>query len=83
MYGGYREVLSIDLFVGPIGQGTPGLTPTVCPSEVRIIKGRKRSSNTNTMKRAQLLRSIAEDSRFVSAKFNETLVMMEYVVPSA
>lgn len=31
-----------------------------------------------TATRAQVLRQIAEDSRFVSAKFNETFVMMEY-----
>jgi hypothetical protein len=31
-----------------------------------------------SMTRAQALRSIAENSRFVSAKFNETFVMMEY-----
>ena len=31
-----------------------------------------------SMTRAQALRSIAEDGRFVSAKFNETFVMMEY-----
>jgi hypothetical protein len=30
------------------------------------------------MTRAQALRSIAENGRFVSAKFNETFVMMEY-----
>jgi hypothetical protein len=30
------------------------------------------------MTRAEALRSIAENSRFVSAKFNETFVMMEY-----
>ena len=41
MNGGYREELSIDLFVGPIEKGSPGLSPTVCPSEVQIIKGRK------------------------------------------
>ena len=41
MNGGYREELSIDLFVGPIGQGVPGPYPTVCPSEVQIIKSRK------------------------------------------
>jgi hypothetical protein len=33
---------------------------------------------TGSMTRAQVLRSIAEDGRFVSAKFNETFVMMEY-----
>jgi hypothetical protein len=33
---------------------------------------------TGAMTRAQALRSIAEDGRFVSAKFNETFVMMEY-----
>jgi hypothetical protein len=33
---------------------------------------------TGTMTRADALRSIAENSRFVSAKFNETFVMMEY-----
>jgi hypothetical protein len=31
-----------------------------------------------SMTRAQALRSIAENGRFVSAKFNETFVMMEY-----
>jgi hypothetical protein len=30
------------------------------------------------MTRADVLRSIAENERFVSAKFNETFVMMEY-----
>jgi hypothetical protein len=30
------------------------------------------------MTRAEVLSSIAENSRFVSAKFNETFVMMEY-----
>jgi hypothetical protein len=29
--------------------------------------------------RAEVLRSIAENSRFVSAKFNDTFVMMEYM----
>ena len=33
---------------------------------------------TGTMTRAEVLRSIAENGRFVSAKFNETFVMMEY-----
>jgi hypothetical protein len=33
---------------------------------------------TGTMTRAEALRSIAEDSRFVNAKFNEAFVMMEY-----
>ena len=33
---------------------------------------------TGTMNRADVLRSIAEDNRFVAAKFNETFVMMEY-----
>jgi hypothetical protein len=32
-----------------------------------------------SMTRAQALRSIAEDGRFVSAKFNDTFVMMEYM----
>jgi len=32
----------------------------------------------NTMTRAGVLRSIAENNRFVSAKLNETFVMMEY-----
>ncbi|MGH9928491.1 MAG: DUF4214 domain-containing protein [Pyrinomonadaceae bacterium] len=32
-----------------------------------------------TLTRAEVLRSIAENSRFVSAKFNETFVMMEYL----
>jgi hypothetical protein len=31
-----------------------------------------------TQTRAETLRSIAEDGRFVNAKFNETFVMMEY-----
>src|SRR4029078_2137207 len=34
---------------------------------------------TGSMTRAQALRSIAEDGRFVNAKFNETFVMMEYM----
>jgi subtilase family serine protease len=33
---------------------------------------------TGSMTRADVLRSIAENERFVSAKFNETFVMMEY-----
>ena len=33
---------------------------------------------TGTMTRAEVLRSIAENSRFVAAKFNDTFVMMEY-----
>jgi len=33
---------------------------------------------TGTMTRAEALRSIAENQRFVSAKFNEAFVMMEY-----
>ena len=33
---------------------------------------------TGTMTRAEALRSIAENGRFVNAKFNETFVMMEY-----
>jgi hypothetical protein len=33
---------------------------------------------TGTMTRGEALRSIAEDSRFVNAKFNEAFVMMEY-----
>jgi hypothetical protein len=33
---------------------------------------------TGTMTRADVLRSIAENNRFVSAKFNEAFVMMEY-----
>jgi len=39
--GGYREELSIELFVGPRGQGTPNPSPTVCPTEVQIIKGKR------------------------------------------
>jgi hypothetical protein len=35
--------------------------------------------NNQTMTRAQALRSIAENGRFVSSKFNETFVMMEYM----
>ena len=31
-----------------------------------------------TMTKAEVLRSIAENQTFVSAKFNETFVMMEY-----
>ena len=34
--------------------------------------------NAGTMTRADALRSIAENSRFVNAKFNEAFVMMEY-----
>jgi hypothetical protein len=33
---------------------------------------------SGTMTRAEALRSIAEDNRFVNAKFNEAFVMMEY-----
>jgi hypothetical protein len=33
---------------------------------------------TGTMTRADVLRSIAENNRFVNAKFNEAFVMMEY-----
>jgi hypothetical protein len=33
---------------------------------------------TGTMTRAEALRSIAENSRFLAAKFNEAFVMMEY-----
>ncbi len=36
------------------------------------------SLTNQTATRAAVLRQIAEDSRFVSAKFNETFVMMEY-----
>ena len=41
--GGYREELSIDLVVGPSDRGAPSPSPTVCPSEVQIIKGGKMS----------------------------------------
>jgi len=51
MNGGYREELSIDLFVGPIGHGAPGAYPTVCPSEVQMIKSRK----TNRVKERRKL----------------------------
>jgi len=34
--------------------------------------------NNQTMTRGDVLRSIAENQRFVNAKFNETFVMMEY-----
>jgi hypothetical protein len=34
--------------------------------------------STGTMTRAEALRSIAENNRFVNAKFNEAFVMMEY-----
>jgi hypothetical protein len=33
---------------------------------------------TGTMTRGEVLRNIAENGRFVNAKFNETFVMMEY-----
>ena len=33
---------------------------------------------TGTMTRAEALRSIAENNRFVNAKFNDAFVMMEY-----
>ena len=36
------------------------------------------SLSTGTMTRGDALRSIAENQRFVNAKFNETFVMMEY-----
>jgi hypothetical protein len=34
--------------------------------------------NNQTLTRAAVLRSIAEDGRFINAKFNDTFVMMEY-----
>ncbi|HEV7743882.1 MAG TPA: hypothetical protein VGO56_02695 [Pyrinomonadaceae bacterium] len=39
--GGFREKLAIELFVGPRGHGTPSPFPTVCPTEVQIIKGKR------------------------------------------
>ncbi len=36
--GGYREQLTVELFVGVKGGAVPIASPTVCPSEVQIIK---------------------------------------------
>jgi len=36
--GGYREKLTIELFVGSKGGTAPAPSPTVCPSEVQIIR---------------------------------------------
>lgn len=36
--GGYREELTVELFVGAKGGAAPIPSPTVCPSEVQIIK---------------------------------------------
>lgn len=44
--GGYREELTVELFIGAKGGAAPISSPTVCPSEVQIIKaGSVRNSN--------------------------------------
>jgi hypothetical protein len=44
--GGYREELAVELFVGAKGGAAPIPSPTVCPSEVQIIKaGNARNNN--------------------------------------
>ncbi len=42
--GGYREQLTIELFIRATGGAEPIPSPTVCPSEVRIIRARNTRS---------------------------------------
>lgn len=43
--GGYREKLTVELFVGPRGMAGPSIEPTVHPSEVQVIKNGRATSN--------------------------------------
>src|ERR1043166_3555729 len=67
-YGGLSDAAYVDTLIANTGV-------TFSASERNALV----SSLTNqTATRASVLRTIAEDPRFVSLKFNETFVMMEY-----
>lgn len=36
--GGYREAVTVELFIGAKGTSVPSPSPTVCPSEVQVIR---------------------------------------------
>lgn len=54
MDGGYRDELTVELFAGAKGGAAPIASPTVCPSEVQIIKA---SSAKNSNRRLTRPRS--------------------------
>jgi hypothetical protein len=68
MYDGMDNSLFVDTLIGHTGV-------SFTTGERDALVG---GLSTGTMTRAEALRSIAENNRFVNAKFNEAFVMMEY-----
>jgi subtilisin-like proprotein convertase family protein len=69
MYDGMADSLFVDTLIGHTGV-------SFTAAERDALVG---GLGTGQMTRAEALRSIAENGRFVQAKFNETFVMMEYM----
>jgi hypothetical protein len=69
MYDGMADSLFVDTLISHTGV-------SFTAAERNALVG---GLGTGQMTRAEALRSIAENSRFVNAKFNETFVMMEYM----
>jgi len=68
MYDGMDNSLFVDTLIGHTG-----VSFTAADRDA-LVSG----LSSGTMTRGDALRSIAENQRFVNAKFNETFVMMEY-----
>lgn len=68
VYGGLSNDAYVDMLISHTGV-------TFTSAERNALVN---SLGNQTMMRAQVLRQIAEDSRFVALKFNETFVLMEY-----
>jgi hypothetical protein len=69
VYDGMADSLFVDTLIGHTGV-------SFTSAERDALVG---GLGAGQMTRAEALRSIAENSRFVNAKFNETFVMMEYM----
>jgi hypothetical protein len=68
LYDGMDNSVFVDTLVGHTN------TSFTADERMALISG----LTTGTQTRADVLRAIAENPRFVQAKFNETFVMMEY-----
>jgi hypothetical protein len=68
LYGNMDDSLFVDTLIGHTG-----VSFTAAERDA-LVNG----LGTGTMTRGEVLRNIAENGRFVNAKFNETFVMMEY-----
>jgi len=68
MYDGMADSLYVDTLIGHTG------VAFTSSERDALVSG----LGTGTMTRAEVLRSIAENNRFVDAKFNQAFVMMEY-----